>query len=81
VEKKDSKEIYALKSLRKEVIIQKEQIEHTKMEKRILSYVYHPFLVRLMWAFQTPEKIFFVMQFLRLYNYCEKIIKNILFLE
>lgn len=65
VEKKDSKEVFALKSLRKEEIIDKEQIEHTKTEKMILEHVNHPFLVNLVYAFQTPEKIFFVMQFMR----------------
>lgn len=65
VEKKDTKEVYALKSLRKDEIIDKEQIEHTKTEKMILEHVNHPFLVNLAYAFQTPEKIFFVMQFMR----------------
>jgi len=65
VEKKDTKEVYALKSLRKEEIIDKDQIEHTKTEKMILEHVNHPFLVNLVYAFQTPEKIFFVMQFMR----------------
>lgn len=65
VEKKDTKEIYALKSLRKEEIIDKDQVEHTKTEKMILEHVNHPFLVNLAYAFQTPEKIFFVMQFMK----------------
>lgn len=65
VEKKDSKEIYAMKSIRKEEIIDKEQIEHTKTEKMILEHANHPFLVNLAYAFQTPDKIFFVMQFMR----------------
>ena len=65
VEKKDTKEVYALKSLRKEEIIDKDQIEHTKTEKMILEHVNHPFLVNLVYAFQTPEKIFFVMQYMR----------------
>ena len=65
VEKKDNKEVYALKSLRKDEIIDKEQIEHTKTEKMILEHVNHPYLVNLVYAFQTPEKIFFVMQFMR----------------
>lgn len=65
VEKKDTKEIYALKSLRKEELIDKDQIEHTKTEKMILEHVNHPFLVNLAYAFQTPEKIFFVMQFMK----------------
>ena len=65
VEKKDSKEVYALKSLRKEDLIEKDQIEHTKTEKMILEHVNHPFLVNLAYAFQTPEKIFFVMSFMK----------------
>jgi serum/glucocorticoid-regulated kinase 2 len=47
VERKGTKEIYAMKSLRKEDLIDKEQIEHTKTEKRILETVNHPFLVGL----------------------------------
>ena len=65
VEKIDTKQIYAIKSLRKEELIGKDQIEHTKTEKIILENVNHPFLVGLEWAFQTPEKIFFVMQFMK----------------
>ena len=65
VEKKDTKEIYALKSLRKEELIDKDQVEHTKTEKMILEHVNHPFLVNLAFAFQTPEKIFFVMHFMK----------------
>ena len=65
VEKKQTKKIYALKSLRKEELIDNNQIEHIKTEKMILETVNHPFLVGLEWAFQTPEKIFFVMQFMR----------------
>lgn len=39
VEKKDTKELYALKSIRKKDIIEKDQIEHMKTERRILEYV------------------------------------------
>lgn len=39
VEKKDTKEIFAMKSLRKEDLIDKDQVEHTKTEKRILETV------------------------------------------
>jgi len=65
VEKKDTKEIFAMKSLRKEDLIDKDQVEHTKTEKRILETINHPFLVNLEYVFQTPEKIFFIMQFMR----------------
>ena len=36
VEKKDSKEVYAMKSLRKDVILDYDQVESTKLEKEIL---------------------------------------------
>mmetsp|Transcript_31020 Transcript_31020/g.35337 ORF Transcript_31020/g.35337 Transcript_31020/m.35337 type:complete len:459 (+) Transcript_31020:632-2008(+) len=65
VEKKDSRSVYAMKTLRKDQLIDKEQIEHTKTEKQILESVQHPFLVSLEYAFQTPEKICFVMEYMR----------------
>jgi len=40
VEKKDTGQILAMKSLRKEEIIEKDQMEHTKTERRILEYVH-----------------------------------------
>ena len=39
VEKKDNKQVYAIKSLRKEDIIDKEQVEHTKTERYVLEKV------------------------------------------
>ncbi len=36
VEKKDTKEIFAMKSLKKNMIIEKNQIQHTKTEKFVL---------------------------------------------
>ena len=65
VEKKSTKEIFALKSLRKEEVIENDQLEHTKTEKMILEHVNYPFLVDLAYAFQTPDKIFFAMKFMK----------------
>lgn len=39
VKKKDDKKIYALKSIRKEEIIDKDQVEHTKTERYVLEKV------------------------------------------
>ncbi len=41
-----------------------ENIERTKIERHILQTVDSPFLVKLIFAFQTPEKLFFVMDFM-----------------
>lgn len=40
MEKKDNKKIYALKSLRKDEIIGKDQVQHTKTERYVLEKVY-----------------------------------------
>mmetsp|Transcript_45399 Transcript_45399/g.52222 ORF Transcript_45399/g.52222 Transcript_45399/m.52222 type:complete len:528 (+) Transcript_45399:136-1719(+) len=65
VEKKGNNEIYAMKTLRKDALIDKDQIEHTMTEKQILEHASHPYLVGLEFAFQTPEKLFFVMEYCR----------------
>lgn len=65
VEKIDTKELYAMKSLRKVDIIEQDQVEHTKAERMILAHTNHPFLVGLEYAFQTKDKLFFVLQFMR----------------
>ena len=58
-------ELFAMKILKKQHIIEANQLEHTKAEKMILSHVNHPFLVSLQYAFQTNEKIYFVMEFMK----------------
>jgi serum/glucocorticoid-regulated kinase 2 len=58
-------ERYALKIIKKQHIIDAKQFEHTLAEKIILSSLNHPFLVSLKYAFQTDEKIYFVMEFMK----------------
>lgn len=60
VRKKDTKAIYAMKILRKENIIARNQVEHTKAERAILESLSHPFLVKMRYAFQTPTKLYLV---------------------
>ena len=56
---------YAMKELRKDVLIDTDQIENTRIEKEIMKNANHPFLINLEYVFQTPGKIFFVMKFMR----------------
>ena len=66
----------AMKAIRKEDIIKKDQLEHTKTEKMILEHINHPYLVNLIYAFQDPGKLYFVMQFMSMiYLYFYKIKK------
>ena len=60
-----TKELYAMKSLKKDVLIDQDQIENTMLEKNILQELDHKFLVGLVFCFQTIERIYFVMPFLR----------------
>jgi serum/glucocorticoid-regulated kinase 2 len=59
-----TKEIYAMKSLKKYVLIDQDQIENTLLEKKILETFDHPFLVGLIFCFQTDERLYFIMPFL-----------------
>lgn len=65
VEKKDTHKLYAMKSLRKDVIMENDQVESTKLEKEILLKADHPFFVKMAYIFQTDQKIYFVMNFVR----------------
>jgi len=65
VQKVQDGKVYAMKSLRKDVIIDYDQIESTMLEKEILLKADHPFLVGMEYVFQTDTKIFFVMKFVR----------------
>eukprot|EP00903_Cladosiphon_okamuranus_P014231 g13220.t1 len=63
VREKVAGDIYAMKVLRKDNIIKRNQVEHTKTERNVLGYVKHPFIVGLNMAFQTRDKLFFVLDY------------------
>ena len=60
-----TKETFAMKSLKKDILIDQDQIENTLLEKKILMSLEHPFLVGMIFCFQTEDRIYFVMPFLR----------------
>lgn len=55
--------IYAMKILRKDAIIARNQVKNAKSERSILSKLDHPFLVGLKFAFQTDDKLYLVLDY------------------
>lgn len=64
VRKKDDGKIYAMKVLRKDTIVARKQVTHTKAEKNILMKIQHPFIVNLNYAFQTKDKLYMILDYI-----------------
>ena len=56
--------LYAMKCIRKDVVLENEQMENIQLEKDILRSVNHPFLVNMEFVFQNEFRIYFIMQFI-----------------
>ncbi|KAL1303750.1 hypothetical protein AAFC00_007092 [Neodothiora populina] len=66
-ETKTSKQLYAIKVLKKEFIIENDEVESTRSEKRVFLIANkerHPFLLSLHACFQTETRIYFVMEYI-----------------
>lgn len=63
VRKKDTGKLYAMKVLRKDELLKRNQVEHINTEKHVLQTISHPFIVRLHYSFQTHDKLYMCMDF------------------
>jgi serine/threonine protein kinase len=66
-ETKSTRKLYAIKVLKKEFIIENDEVESTKSEKRVFLIANkerHPFLLNLHACFQTETRVYFVMEYI-----------------
>jgi serine/threonine protein kinase len=57
--------VFALKTIRKDAVVEGNLVEHTLLEKDIMAlYGNHPFIINLHCAFQSDESLFLVMDYL-----------------
>ncbi|KAF1989428.1 hypothetical protein K402DRAFT_272425 [Aulographum hederae CBS 113979] len=66
-ETKATKQLYAIKVLKKEFIIENDEVESTRSEKRVFLIANkerHPFLLSLHACFQTETRVYFVMEYI-----------------
>ncbi|PIA38522.1 hypothetical protein AQUCO_02700018v1 [Aquilegia coerulea] len=63
VRKRGTSDIYAMKVVRKDKILEKNHVEYMKAERDILTKVDHPFIVQLKYSFQTKYRLYLVLDF------------------
>eukprot|EP00004_Rigifila_ramosa_P024512 TRINITY_DN712_c0_g1_i1.p1 TRINITY_DN712_c0_g1~~TRINITY_DN712_c0_g1_i1.p1 ORF type:complete len:486 (+),score=129.97 TRINITY_DN712_c0_g1_i1:59-1459(+) len=64
VKKKDTDRLYAMKVIRKEHVVRRQEIDHTLAEKHVLSKISHPYIIALKYAFQTEDKLYLVLDYI-----------------
>jgi len=63
VRMKDTGDIFAMKVLSKKNVVERGELEHTISERNILMNINHPFIMKLHYSFQSPDKLYLVMDF------------------
>ena len=56
---------YAMKVLKKDELLLRRQVSRTKVERLILERANFPFITRLYYAYQTPYRLYLVMDFMQ----------------
>lgn len=65
VKKISNEKLYAMKVLKKSIVQIKNQVIHTKQERKILEKIIHPFIVHLQYAFQDNKKLYLITEFMQ----------------
>lgn len=63
VRKRDTGEVFAMKVMRKDRIRAKDHHEYVRAERDVLTSIVHPYVVTLRYSFQTPSRLYLVLDF------------------
>jgi len=61
--KRDTGKIYALKIVKKSRVEQRNNQEYIKTERSILAEIQHPFIIKMSYAFQSENKLYFALEY------------------
>jgi len=64
VRKRDTGEVFAMKVMRKDRIMEKDHGDYVKAERDVLTSIVHPYIVTLRYSFQTAHKLYLVLDFI-----------------
>lgn len=65
VRNKKNEKLYAMKRIRKDILIEKGQIQNTKNERDILLSIEHPFLLGMDFVFQNDFRLYFFLDYIK----------------
>jgi len=63
-QKKDNKQVYAMKIMKKTEMLKKNQVTHIRAERDVLALADNPWVVKLHYSFQDEKNLFLVMEYL-----------------
>ena len=65
MEKKDTKKLYAIKTIQKQKLYNAKKKNHAMVERTVLAQISSPFVVKLYYAFQSSQKLYLVLDFMQ----------------
>jgi len=71
-----NQQYYAMKSIRKDIVIDSDSLENIKLEKLILLQVDNPFIIQMQFVYQRSYRIYFIMDYIRYDNCFFNLIKG-----
>ena len=72
IQNKRTNRFFAMKSIRKDVVVDLNSISNIHVEKSILLQVNHPFIIGMEYVFVKSYRIYFIMEYIRSEKFRQK---------